>query len=927
MNVNKVPLKAIFFGMAIVVLAVAIGIGWYYRNPVFLGPYQIPNWDRPVYIQFPIVADSFDNPNQSLSIDMRENIVFDKVMLLDIDPIDLLNVKPYPLSKNFPDPFLMKLSAMAWGPIEKADIEKLGPLGSVDLRYLENVGLVEDVSPDEIKIVGRKYNQHDVRLNRLLDEYYSPTKLILIKAFFSTSLDDIQKIIESQPGHPHYLLNRAQFGFYRVIGGVVKLYTYNEVIWALLGLAAFLVLWFFKLPSPLLYWWVIQAVYGLSWRGLSQFHVLTWAWTKNTFWDLVSAAPYAMFHDPCYGTALSHWVVVILFFAVVPIVSIYMAWVYLTKHLIPKQKRLVEDFFKFDKDKEKKQDMDISEIQFKRVDFDLRQKLDEYKTKDAFFLGVDDDGLDVAVPVALANENFHCMGPIGSGKTATLVLPLAMQSLDKGYGACFIDLKGDKALVRAVKEKCKEKGKKFYFVSIDDEDRTENYNPLSSGGIPSKVDRIMSALKLDMPGAAGYYTGEQTTAFTAVLGDLDQRKKKINLTTILEVLSDSDYLTSIGVNPKDVRGLISAIGNIEAYPMFIEDGINLKQIMDEESVVYFNLLPSINSKVAAAIGRMILVDFKYWSSKRNEHMPRFFIFVDEFQILASESFVEIISQVRKAQYCFVLANQSMGNLSTVSASFQQIIMDCTHVKIVFKQFQDSKFWSGLTGSLRVDEPMMRMESGEMFSEDKTALDGKRIRDGVVSKISKPKYTENTFLRLPKNKSVIFVSGQSPRLTNHGYYQSREEYEKIIAEPVGYEGGVLYGDPYVYNRNKQKQDDILQNKEIEKINELERVKKDLVNTTKEVEKLKKEKEDMKNFSNEQIVKSDDSGPSGEVVAVPPLTETGSLATSNEGTGKLKEGKKDSKKKSDETKQSIKKGVKNEGSESHIDFIGGMDDPGK
>ena len=246
--------------------------------------------------------------------------------------------------------------------------------------------------------------------------------------------------------------------------------------------------------------------------------------------------------------------------------------------------------------------------------------------------------------------------------------------------------------------------------------------------------------------------------------------------------------------------------------MINEDGINLKQIMDEQSVVYFNLLPSINSKVAAAIGRMILVDFKYWSAKRNEHMPRFFIFIDEFQILASDSFVEIISQVRKAQYCMVLANQSMGNLSTVSPSFQQIIMDCTHVKVVFSQFQDGKFWSALSGSIRVDEPMMRMESGEMFNEEKTSLDGKRIRDGVVSKISKPKYTENTFLTLPKNKSVIFVSGQSPRLTNHGYYQSREEYERIIAQPVGYEGGVLYGDPYVYNRNKQKQDDVLLNKE-------------------------------------------------------------------------------------------------------------------
>ena len=174
--------------------------------------------------------------------------------------------------------------------MRSADILKIGPLGAIDLKYLINdVGLLEEVSLTELKIVGRKFNPHDVRLNRLLDAYYSPTKLVLEKAFFSTSLDDVQKIIESQPGHPHYLLNRAQFGFYRFIGGVVKLYTYNEVIWALVGLVAFLVLWFFKLPSPLLYWWVIQAVYGLSWRGLSQFEVLSWSWTKNTFWDNVSS--------------------------------------------------------------------------------------------------------------------------------------------------------------------------------------------------------------------------------------------------------------------------------------------------------------------------------------------------------------------------------------------------------------------------------------------------------------------------------------------------------------------------------------------------------------------------------------------------------------------------------------------------------------
>ena len=923
MSTSKVTLNAVFFLLLSLFLAVAIGIGWCYKNPVFLGPYQISGWDRPVYIEFPIVTSEYDlDPKTDFTTGMRETITYDKVMLLDIDPVDLLKVKPYPLSKNFPDPLSMKLSFLAWGPIKKADIVGLGTNGELDLKYLNHLGITEDASADEIKIVGRKFNPHDVRLNNMRDDYYARTKDVLTGAFTSTPLNEISKIIESQPGHPHYIVNRAAFGFYRFVGGVVKLYTYNEVIWALIGLGTVLVLWLFKLPLPLLYWWFIQAAYGLAWRGLSQYELLSWAQSRGRFWDFVLTPPFAMFHYPCYGTSLSHIVCIGLFFIVGPIVLIYMSWVYVTKHLIPKQKRLVEDFFKYDKDKEKKQDMDINEIQFKKVEFDMSQKLEEYKTKDEFFLGVDDDGRDVSVPVSLANENFWCIGPIGSGKTATMIMPLAVQSLDKGYGACFIDLKEDKALIRAVREKCKEKGKKFYYVSINDEDRTENYNPLSSGGIPSKVDRIMSALKLDMPGTAAYYSGEQSTAFTSDLDDLDRRKKKINLTNILESLNDSDYLVSIGVNPKDVRGLISAIGNIEAYPMINEDGINLKQIMDEQSVVYFNLPPSINSKVAAAIGRMILVDFKYWSARRNEHMPRFFIFIDEFQILASESFVEIISQVRKAQYCLVLANQSLGNLSVVSPSFQQVVMDCTQVKVIFRQFQDAPFWSARTGTNRVDEPMMRMESGEMFDEDKTSLDGKRIRDGVVSKISKPKYTENTFLNLPKNKSVIFIPGRTV-LTNHGYCQSREWYDKVIAEPVGYEGGVFYGDPHAYNRKKEEKETVIASNEIEKVNELERIKRDLDSTIKEVEKLKKEKEDMINLSNDQSIKAVSNVASKETVVDQPLPVVVPPAVNGGEPVKAGETDKVETKETIEVKKTTKKGAKNEGVKSKIDFVGGMD----
>src|ERR1035441_9747084 len=134
MNMNKITLHAVVFLLLALFLSVAVGIGWYYKNPVFLGPYQIKGWDRPVYIELPIIEDSFDNPSQDLFIDFNGIKSFDKVMLLDIDPFDLLREKPYPLSKSFPDPRSMKLSALAWGPIKKTDILTLWAKGDMALK-------------------------------------------------------------------------------------------------------------------------------------------------------------------------------------------------------------------------------------------------------------------------------------------------------------------------------------------------------------------------------------------------------------------------------------------------------------------------------------------------------------------------------------------------------------------------------------------------------------------------------------------------------------------------------------------------------------------------------------------------------------------------------------------------------------------------
>jgi len=143
---------------------------------------------------------------------------------------------------------------------------------------------------------------------------------------------------------------------------------------------------------------------------------------------------------------------------------------------------------------------------------------------------------------------------------------------------------------------------------------------------------------------------------------------------------------------------------------------------------------------------------------------------------------------------------------TVSKAFHDAVVTNSHTKVVFNQAEDKAYWADKTGTIRVEEALMRMESGEMFNEEKTALDGKRVRDGVVSKVTKFLYSENVFLKLPPGKSIIFMKdGSDARLAHHEFIHTKEEFEIIRKGPFEYERGKLYGDPFEYLAKQQQEE--------------------------------------------------------------------------------------------------------------------------
>ena len=471
-----------------------------------------------------------------------------------------------------------------------------------------------------------------------------------------------------------------------------------------------------------------------------------------------------------------------------------LGFVYLVKHILPRKRRELEDFLKVDKDIQKRKELSIESVEFKAVRFDINRKLSQYAKTDKYFLAVSDDKKDIVVDEEMLNHHLHVLGPTGSGKTSLVILPLAKQAIDKGRGCCFIDFKGDEVFKRYVQQKAKENKKRFYYFSIDPDEVSVGYNPLSSGDIHSKVDRIMTALELIYHGPAGFYSNVQAMTFVELLKEMVQEKKEINFLSVKNMLEDPHFLARTDVSSQEVKGLLAAISWIAGLEIINRNELDLSKVIKNGDIVFFALKSQVNTRLAEAIGRMLIIDLKSQAVSRKETDLPYFIFIDEFQNLACSHFVDVISKVRSANFCLVLSNQSRGNLANVSAAFENAIFTNTATKVIFMQEDplDAKFWSEKTGQTTYqDKSIFQVDN---ISNDKVGakLDGLRSAQGNIRTATKNYISENVFLRLPFTKSVIFTRGKITVIANHEFLFDKEERDRIILMPFEYDNKMERG---------------------------------------------------------------------------------------------------------------------------------------
>ena len=130
----------------------------------------------------------------------------------------------------------------------------------------------------------------------------------------------------------------------------------------------------------------------------------------------------------------------------------------------------------------------------------------------------------------------------------------------------------------------------------------------------------------------------------------------------------SDKLKTEAVSPiqNKVGQFVTSpmIRNILGHP---KSTIDLAEIMDEGKILLLNLSQGkLGEDNASLLGAMIITQIQLAamgrSFKKEEERRDFFLYVDEFQNFATESFIKILSEARKYRLSLTLANQYIDQL-------------------------------------------------------------------------------------------------------------------------------------------------------------------------------------------------------------------------------------------------------------------------
>ena len=293
-------------------------------------------------------------------------------------------------------------------------------------------------------------------------------------------------------------------------------------------------------------------------------------------------------------------------------------------------------------------------------------------------------------------KHVYVIGKTGMGKS-TLLENMAIQDIQNGEGMAFLDPHGKTAELLLNYVPPERLDDVVYFAPFDVENPI-SFNVLEDVGVDKRhlvVSGLMSTFKkiwLDAWSARMEYI--LTNSLLALI-----EYPGATLLGVNKLLSDKDYRKKVVDNVKDVSvksfwvdefakyterqaaeavpAIQNKIGQFTANPLIRnivgqpKSSFDIRKLMDDKKILIINLSKGrVGEANANLLGSMMITKIYLAAMSRADvqekqlkNLPNFYLYVDEFQSFANESFADILSEARKYKLNLTIAHQYIEQMS------------------------------------------------------------------------------------------------------------------------------------------------------------------------------------------------------------------------------------------------------------------------
>jgi len=284
-------------------------------------------------------------------------------------------------------------------------------------------------------------------------------------------------------------------------------------------------------------------------------------------------------------------------------------------------------------------------------------------------------------------RHMYIVGKTGMGKT-NLLENMAIQDIRNGYGVAYIDPHGDTA-EKLIKSIPPNRINDVVYFNPSDQDFPIAFNVMEKVDakyrhlVASGLVGVFKKIWADSWGprleyilrnaimALLEYPGSTLLGVTRILVDKKYRERIVEKVTdpVVKMFWTEEFTKW---NDRTLQEVISPIQN--KVGQFLSSALirniigqtassfDVREIMDDKKILIMNLSKGrIGEDASALMGAMMITKLQLAAMSRvdieEETRNDFFLYVDEFQNFATESFANILSEARKYRLSLILANQ------------------------------------------------------------------------------------------------------------------------------------------------------------------------------------------------------------------------------------------------------------------------------